>query len=167
MSPLIIVGILISTTVADVSHVLQGSAHPPADPKEINGLVAAKSGNSQDFWWMDSNSPFKEAYEYYKKCSSKGNCLPSNNVLPEGDLKPTGENLFGPIDVKNNPFLNGQYGSGSISSSFASPAGSKTSGVSTTFHSGVNVDISNNPFLKGQFATAGKSNIFFSKLHML
>lgn len=160
MSPLIVVGILISTVLADISHVLQGSARPPADPQEINGLVAARSGNSQDFWWMDSNSPFKEAYDHFKKCSSKGKCLTSNNVVPTGDFKTSaaaGANLFGPIDVKNNPFLNGQYESGSVSSSFASSfsSSSKSDGV-PAFHSGAKIDLSNNPFLKGQFATAGE-----------
>lgn len=156
MSPLIIVGILISTALADVSHVLKGSANPPADPQEINGLAPARLGDAQNFWWMDSNSPLKDAYDYYKKCTNKGNCPSSNNILSDSDEKAS----LGPIDVKKNPFLNGQIGSGSISSSFASSFSSsvetKSDGV-PAFHSGANLDLSNNPFLKGQFATAGKS----------
>lgn len=152
MSPLIIVGILISTALADVSHVLKGSAHPPADPEEINGLAPALSGNGQDFWWMDSNSPFKEAHDFYKKCSSKGNCPSSNNI---------------PIDVKKNPFLNGQIESGSVSSSFASSfsssAEAKSDGV-PAFHSGASLDLSKNPFLKGQFATAGRAKIIIKNI---
>lgn len=150
MSPLLIVGILISTALADVSHVLKGAAHPPADPEDINGLAPARSGSAEEFWWMDSNSPLKEAYDFYKKCSNKGNCPSSNNI---------------PIDVKKNPFLNGQIGSGSVSSSFASSFSSSAEAKSNevpAFHSGTNIDLSNNPFLKGQFATAGEFGFLHS-----
>lgn len=166
MSPLIIVGILISTALADVSHVLQGTAKPPADPNEINGLAPA---NGQNFWWMDSNSPFKQAYDEFKKCSSKGNCLTSNNVVPEGDAKAAaaaGANNFGPNDLKKNPFLNGQYESGSVSSSFASSFSSSSKTDVPAFHSGAKIDISNNPFLKGQFATAGELNFLAVDLNI-
>lgn len=79
MSPLILVGItIISTALGDVKHVLDGTAHPPnARAQEINNLahnanLAFQTGNPQDFWWMASNSPLKDAYDHYKKCSLKG-----------------------------------------------------------------------------------------------
>lgn len=73
MSPLSLVGITLLTTVlADVSHVLQGQAHPPtvADPQEINNAFNAK--NAEDFWWMQDDSPLKASYDYFKKCAATG-----------------------------------------------------------------------------------------------
>ncbi|KAG5875828.1 hypothetical protein JTB14_017259 [Gonioctena quinquepunctata] len=111
---------------------------------------------------MSANSPFKDAYEYYKKCSKTGNCVP-----PAGNVK-GGSEGFGAIDVKKNPFLNGVYEVGSPASfasssssssgfSASSSAGTKSDGISA-FHSGASIDVSNNPFLNGQFATAGNGD---------
>jgi len=73
MSPLVIVGITLLTTVlGDVSHVLKGEAQPPqtADPQEINSAFDSK--DPKDFWWMRDDSPLKASYDYYKKCSATG-----------------------------------------------------------------------------------------------
>lgn len=173
MSPLIIVGIIFSSALADVSHVLSGQAHPPQHHADSNSLSAPKknafqSGNPNDFWWMASGSPLKDAYDYFKKCSSKGNCLPPINVIPGVKVA---EAHFDPIDVKKNPFLNGDFQSGAVtsSSSFSASSsgcsvcsgGSKAGGIAA-FHTGTKIDITNNPFLSGQIATAGE--ILFSFL---
>lgn len=138
----------------------------------VNGLASNVVPGSVAFWWADSNSPFKHAYEYFKKCSSKGNCLPpvtagfqapppppsgcgSNGCSPSAtvDLKnPDSQPGFGPVDIKKNPFLNGQIqsiGSGCVTCNQASNQG----------HSGGSaypaVDISKNPFLSGNAQNAG------------
>lgn len=171
MSPLIIVGILFSSALADVSHVLSGQAHPPQHPVDVNSLSAYRknafqSGNPNDFWWMASNSPLKEAYDYFKKCSSKGNCLPPINVIPGVKVA---EAHFDPIDLKKNPFLNGEFQAGAVTSSSSFSAASSgcsacssgaNSGGIAAFHTGTKIDITNNPFLSGQIATAGDSSFF-------
>nr|XP_023020675.1 mediator of DNA damage checkpoint protein 1-like [Leptinotarsa decemlineata] len=172
MSPLFLVGILVSTALAnDVQFSLKGQS--PADPKDINALASQKNafqtGNPQDFWWMSANSPFKDSYENFKKCSAAGNCLPPTGLLSSNQKG--GNADLGAIDVKKNPFLNGVYEVGSpasFASSFSASSssssssgllassafGTKTEGVAG-FHSGVNVDVSKNPFLNGQFVTTG------------
>lgn len=99
---------LLATVRSDVSHVLDGSAHPPVAQYSSSSSAAAsasasasaytQSGYAQPgfgqfggvgtvtgsenvpgsvaFWWADGNSPFKHAYEHFKKCSLKGNCFP-------------------------------------------------------------------------------------------
>lgn len=137
MSPLTIVGILVITTssFADVSHVLDGSAQPPEpnsiNPHTINHLA------SRDFWWMDPNSPLKAAYDYYKKCNLKGTCLPpvnQNGIAPQPFLPQTATVN---INAKKNPFLNGNY---------------KPSDGNAKFNvdSGTKVNIKKNPFLTGK-----------------
>ncbi|XP_050310939.1 nascent polypeptide-associated complex subunit alpha, muscle-specific form-like isoform X3 [Anthonomus grandis grandis] len=135
MSPLILVGITLLTSVlADVSHVLQGQAQPPTDPHEINGAFAEKT--SKDFWWMQDDSPLKASYEYYKKCAATGKC-------PSGS-----------IDLQKNVFLNGGIASSEGSASFSESV-SASGGETESVHS----DLSNNPFLKGQFAHAANGDL--------
>nr|CAI5836677.1 unnamed protein product [Callosobruchus analis] len=126
---------------ADVSHVLRGEARPPphhepTDPREVNSLTA----DAGDYWWMADDSPFRAAYDEYKKCSEKGNCLSAN--LP-------------PIDIKKNPFFNGAIQSNSL----AHGQGSKVEGSSHPFHSGASIDISKNPFLNGEFVAGNGDKI--------
>ncbi|CAH1985855.1 unnamed protein product [Acanthoscelides obtectus] len=133
---------------ADVSHVLRGEAHPPphyaaANAREVNSLTADAGG---DYWWMADDSPFKAAYDEYKKCGEKGNCL---NVGGKAGVSVAANANLPPIDIKKNPFFNGAIQSNSISSG----QGSKIEGSSHGFHSGVNIDISKNPFLNGEFVT--------------
>jgi len=59
----------------------------------------------------------------------------------------------GPIDVKSNIFLNGNFASSSAKSE--SSSSSSSSGVPQGFHTGAKIDLSNNPFLQGGFAHAG------------
>ncbi|XP_030755117.1 uncharacterized protein LOC115881677 isoform X3 [Sitophilus oryzae] len=155
MSPLIIVGITLLVTVfGDVSHVLQGQAHPPADSREVHS--AFQTGNGQDFWWMQDDSPFKNAYKHFKKCADTGKCVTSKT---EYKLTGDGEDGFAPIDLQKNVFLNG--GSSGPSgpsgpSSYASTSSFSSSGGTDFqgFHSGVKIDLNENPFLTGSFAHA-------------
>ncbi|CAH0549418.1 unnamed protein product [Brassicogethes aeneus] len=141
MFPLILVGItLVSCTLGDVKHVLDGTVggqhSSSVDPKEINRLAYSGSAKSpRDFWWMADDSPLKEAYDYYKKCSLKGNCA---NV---------GKSVAG-SEIGKNPFLNGDFKNGKI------PTGGAVK--SAGFHSGATLDLSNNPFLNGKYATNAK-----------
>ncbi|XP_049824987.1 uncharacterized protein LOC109605766 isoform X2 [Aethina tumida] len=167
MSPLILVGItIISTALGDVKHVLDGTAHPPnARAQEINNLahnanLAFQTGNPQDFWWMASNSPLKDAYDHYKKCSLKGNC---GNVAIAKAVASEGASVsasaaagvpFSPIDIKNNPFLNGVY-----EKNKASSGATKNSG----FHTGASLDLSNNPFINGKYATNSVGEKIFNE----
>lgn len=101
---LLLAASLLAITAADVSHVLDGSAHPPAYSSSGASASAFASASSSAysqaggfggqfggvgtvtgdknvpgsvaFWWADGNSPFKHAYEHFKKCSLKGNCFP-------------------------------------------------------------------------------------------
>lgn len=131
MFPLTLVGILVTLTpsLADVSHVLDGSAHPP-DPHSVNQLATP-----DQYWWMNSDSPLKAAYDYYKKCNSKGNCITPIN--PDAAPQP-----FRPqsLDVKRNPFLNGE---------FNPSQGSAKSNAALT------IDVAKNPFLSGKVVTSG------------
>lgn len=141
----------------DVKHVLEGSAHPPqvqhADPRAINHLASSlnsvsyssseeasspfdtkeggssSEGHSGEFWWMKNDSPLKQAHEYYKKCSLKGNCITPVSSINE--LSQSSEKTK--LDLSSNPFLNG---------------GVKTN--SNTHNNGQTIDISNNPFFNGQ-----------------
>ncbi|CAH0549414.1 unnamed protein product [Brassicogethes aeneus] len=139
MFPLILVGItLVSCTLGDVKHVLDGTVggqhSSSVDPKEINRLAYSGSAKSpRDFWWMADDSPLKEAYDYYKKCSLKGNCA---NV---------GKSVAG-SEIGKNPFLNGDFKNGKI------PTGGAVK--SAGFHSGATLDLSNNPFLNGNKQSA-------------
>lgn len=88
----------------------------------------AVKGNGQ-FWWNQPNSPFKYAYEQTKKCMLKGNCAPNfvvaNNVQSGGCAGGCGGSVAVPIvptipvpniDIKKNPFFNGNFQGISISS---------------------------------------------------
>lgn len=197
MSPLFLVGMLISVAMADVKHVLDGQAQPPdsnlVNPGEINYLAhggafassfassgggyagasraggysgggAAAAGNSGSyaggagtgfaatgggagtdgdaFWWADTNSPFKHAYDQFKKCSLKGNCFPTvaadaakSGVQSVSDFVNAG--LQSTFDVKKNPFLNGQFQGVAISScGGAACKGGKPQTVVTTCDGG-------------------------------
>lgn len=185
MSPLVLVAILtISTcTRADVKHVLDGSAHVPS-AKEINGLSSSNSYSASasfgfeqasghgtfqapgkaDFWWMDTNSPLKHAYDYFKKCQEKGDCLPPVN--PSGctsctfNVAATSFSSKEPLDIKKNPFLNGDFQNlnfnkaGTHETTFTSCKGTecKTSKVTG--------DLSKNPFLNGGLNFASSSASF-------
>ncbi|XP_044261254.1 proteoglycan 4-like [Tribolium madens] len=130
MSPLSLVGILVilAPSLADVSHVLDGSAHPP-DPQAVNHLATPGQ-----YWWMNSDSPLKAAYDYYKKCNAKGNCItPVNPDAAPQPFRPQ------PLDVKHNPFLNGNY-----------DPKQNTANVNEG-----GIDISKNPFLSGKVVTSG------------
>jgi hypothetical protein len=143
MSPLLLVGILLSTALADVVHVKGGTAPTVPSPSEVNSLVNNKKTNQQEFWWMGPDSPMKAAYEYYKKCSKTGNCLPPINLLPGGAKE--GDFALQPIDVKKNPFLNGVYEAGSSADFSTSSSETKSTGVPSTS----SIDLSKNPFLNG------------------
>lgn len=139
MSPLLLVGILAMLTVnpssCDVKHVLDGSAHPPqhADPQEINHLAFAPQGSDQ-YWWMKHDSPLGNAIDYYKKCTSKGNCpnAPSDINEVEKQYEPKAEQR---LNIDSNPFLNGGV----------------HASAGTQFNAdGNKVDISKNPFFNGQ-----------------
>lgn len=200
MSPLILVAILVITTLnpslADVKHVLEGSAHPPQCKCAENhhhyqhhdnqftggfGTSGGFNGNfgsapnipgsannavpgSVAFWWADSNSPFKHAYEYFKKCSEKGNCFPPvapgvqvSNTIQHGSV--TGSldihkghsastaSPFGPVDINKNPFLNGQIN------------GISGHGVTSHGTGGGQINLSGNPFLHGQAAYSGSGEV--------
>lgn len=181
MSPLVLVAILTIWTCAhaDVKHVLDGSAHVPS-PKEINGLSSSNSYSASasfafepasghgtfqapgkaDFWWMDTNSPLKHAYDYFKKCQEKGDCLPPVN--PSGCTSCTfnvGATTFDtkePLDLKKNPFLNGEFQN--LNFNGCSGGDCKEGAQETTFTtckgtecktSKVTGDLSKNPFLNG------------------
>lgn len=87
------------------------------------GFAAGGAGNGDAFWWADSNSPFKHAYDQFKKCSLKGNCFPpvaieskvQSGVQSVSDFV-NGGLQSAAIDVKKNPFLNGQFQGVAISS---------------------------------------------------
>lgn len=112
MSPLAIVVRLISLLYlvsADVSHVLQGTAHPPnSNAQAVNALVLAEEGKgaSGEFWWQSGDSPLKKAYDDFKNCDKKGGCtlrhhqqvVKFNNELAADVSK---------IDLSKNPFFNG------------------------------------------------------------
>ncbi|KAF5283999.1 hypothetical protein FQR65_LT13633 [Abscondita terminalis] len=131
---LLVVGFLAFAGLAsgDVKHVLDGSAHPPPCYHQAANPVPG----SVDFWWADSNSPFKQAYEYFKKCSSKENCLPPIAPQPFAPQpqpfapqpqpfapqpqpfapQPTPpEPLFNREHFEKNAFLNGQIQPGAYS----------------------------------------------------
>lgn len=80
------------------------------------------------------------------KCSKKQE-VQFNDEEEEGN---------GPIDVKSNIFLNGNFASAKSESS----SSSSSSGAPQGFHSGAKIDLSNNPFLQGSFAHAGTLNYF-------
>ncbi|KAF2905805.1 hypothetical protein ILUMI_00373 [Ignelater luminosus] len=200
MSPLILVGILVITTLnpslADVKHVLEGSAHPPTckcaenhqhykhhdnqftggfttsggfpgnfgGPPNIPGSPNNAVPGSVAFWWADSNSPFKHAYEYFKKCSEKGNCFPPvapgvqvSNTIQHGSVTGSFDSHkghsastaspFGPVDIKTNPFLNGQIN------------GISGAGVTTHGSGGGQVNLGGNPFLHGQAVYSGSGEV--------
>lgn len=165
MSPLLIVGMLISLTAGDVSHLLQNRNNPDSNlvnPSEVNYLAqsgaganafassyasagsysgarsgsysgagagagaggfaggaagtsfAGGAGNGDAFWWADNNSPFKHAYDQFKKCSLKGNCYPQAIDSKSGVQQSVSDFVNAglqstAIDVKKNPFLNGQF----------------------------------------------------------
>ncbi|EFA05743.2 serine protease H164 [Tribolium castaneum] len=136
MSPLSLVGIILVTlspSLADVSHVLDGSAHPP-DPQAVNHLATP-----EQYWWMNSNSPLKAAYDYYKKCNAKGNCItPINPDAAPQPFQPQPHPQ--PLDVKHNPFLNGKY---------------NPQENTAKLNEGGNIDIAKNPFLSGKVVTSG------------
>ncbi|XP_031332003.1 uncharacterized protein LOC116162513 [Photinus pyralis] len=149
MRRLLILGALalISTSKGDVKHVLDGSAHPPPCYQEHQHYhhdgQAAVPG-SVPFWWAAADSPFKQAYEYFKKCSSKSDCLPPvapSFQVPErpkvsNDIEPAG-----PGNFENNPFLNGQ--------------------ISDVGHTTPKIDLSRNPFLntgmQAAYASTGQA----------
>lgn len=244
MSPLLLVGMLISLAAGDVKHVLDGHAHPPdsnlVNPGEINYLAhssgganafassyassgsysgassraggysgagagsgsfaggagtgfaaggAAGTGTGDAFWWADTNSPFKHAYDQFKKCSLKGNCFPAGAVDSKSGVQSVSDfvnaGLQSTIDIKKNPFLNGQFQGVAISScsgvackngkpqtvvTTCDGSECKTSSVegqqqesgnggSYSFSGGSvgQVDVNKNPFFNGQFAGAGAS----------
>lgn len=207
MPPIRKVAILLLTTLValsygDVKHVLDGSA--VANPKDINDLgissnsfataSASFSGSSSsghgtfqapgkaDFWWMDSNSPLKHAYEYFKKCQESGDCQPPINPIPNGckacnlnvgaptSIKIDTDNV--PLDLKKNPFLNGQFESVEISGCTGTACKNGHSETVVTTCKGAhceskkynqdNVDISKNPFLNGGY-NPSDSNASFGK----
>lgn len=119
MSPLL-VGIftLLATANCDVKHVLQGQAHPPkfsnADASAINQLASINDGETMDFWWNKEESPLKDAYDHYKKCSKSGDCVPpsSINELVQVQCQGSSCTIKNPeghekVDLSNNPFFNG------------------------------------------------------------
>nr|CAH7761644.1 unnamed protein product [Callosobruchus chinensis] len=143
---------------ADVSHVLRGEARPPphhaaTDPREVNSLTA----DAGDYWWMADDSPFRAAYDEYKKCSEKGNCLHggSKAFAAGGSVGVSANANLPPIDIKKNPFLNGAIQSNSL----AHGQGSKVEGGGHAFHSGASIDISKNPFLNGEFVAGNGDKI--------
>lgn len=143
------------------------------------GYSGAGAGGDDAFWWADSNSPFKHAYDQFKKCSLKGNCFPpAGAVQSVSDFVNAG--LQSTIDVKKNPFLNGQFQGVAISScSGVACKNGKPQTVVTTCDgsdcktstvegqqqgsgngggfsfSGGQVNVNKNPFFNGQFASAG------------
>lgn len=139
MSPLTLVGILFlsSSISANVKHVLDGSAQPlesyAASPEAVNQLTSNLP--SSQYWWMASDSPLKAAYDFYKKCSTKNNCLPNEN--PSTSLPPPPDTVN--INVKKNPFLNGNFQPGNANYNDKSSK----------------IDISKNPFLSKSVVTAG------------
>lgn len=191
---------LVTLSCADVKHVLDGSV---ASAKDINNLglsnsfataSASFSGSSSghgtfqapgkaDFWWMDSNSPLKHAYEYFKKCQESGDCLPPINPIPT-DCKscnlnvgvPTSITIDSdvPLDIKKNPFLNGDFESISVSGCTGTACKNGQSETVVTTCKGAhcetnkfnndneNVDISKNPFLNGGY-NPSDTNASFGK----
>ncbi|KAK4877946.1 hypothetical protein RN001_010452 [Aquatica leii] len=95
--------VVVGLAHADVKHVLDGTAHPPPcyHPEHTNEAVPG----SVAFWWADANSPFKQAYDYFKKCSSKDNCLPP---IAASFQPPTPQKEFNHEHFEKNAFLNGQ-----------------------------------------------------------
>lgn len=169
--PLLVLLVFASSTLGDVKHILESSSggneqQQPSNslsPHEINCLAHANTqvgtlirgpdGNyplqqqqqpGQPFWWAEQNSPFKHAYEYFKKCSLKGNCNP--NVIP-GGFEANAEIGGGfaqnaKIDVQKNPFLNGQFqGVAKINPPVVQPQ----------------MDLSKNPFFKNSKFAATSS----------
>lgn len=150
--------------------------------------ASAGAGAGDAFWWADGNSPFKHAYDQFKKCSLKGNCFPPLAIESkiQGGAQSVSDFVNGglqSVDVKKNPFLNGQFQGVAITScSGTACKGGKPQTVVTTcdgsdcktstvegqqqhsqnggsfsFSGGSvgQIDVSKNPFLNGQFAGAG------------
>ncbi|KAF5291790.1 hypothetical protein FQA39_LY14278 [Lamprigera yunnana] len=127
---------LLCAANADVKHVLDGTAPlPPCyqdhQQKHVGEVANGIAPGSVDFWWAGSNSPFKQAYEYFKKCSSKNNCLPPVAPAfqaPVAEAAQTETHEFGKEHFEKNAFLNGQIQNvGAVSRS--------------------KIDLSQNPFL--------------------
>lgn len=123
------------------------------------------------FWWAGSDSPFKKAQEYYKRCALKGDCgnIPGPVQLPGFDpaSSPCGSQgcvsqnveLHKPINIANNPFLNGEFKGISVSACSGSGCPGGKPGVTITNCKGSEcktvkqegepskIDFSANPFL--------------------
>lgn len=123
------------------------------------------------FWWAGSDSPFKKAQEYYKRCAQQGNCgnIPGPVKIPgfEQAASPCGTlgcvsqsiQTHKPIDFANNPFFNGEYKGISVSACSGAGCPGGKPGVTITNCKGSEcktvkqegepskIDFSANPFL--------------------
>ncbi|GBP20239.1 hypothetical protein EVAR_82112_1 [Eumeta japonica] len=113
-----------------------------------------KGGNNVPFWWMNENSPFKNAaaggsFQKFSKSSS--------STFSSGGSGSVGG--AGSLDLAGNPFLNGDFSKGAAGQGFAvgsNPGASKFQSSSfessSSFSSSNNgqIDLSNNPFLSGK-----------------
>lgn len=182
---------------ADVKHVIDGTVDIPS-AKEINNLgdsgsssisgsgafasaSASFSGSSSghgtfqapgkaDFWWLDSNSPLKHAYDYFKKCQESGDCVPPINPTPVGcttcnlNVEPpikiqTNLHQEPLLDLKKNPFFNGDFKGVAVSSCTGAACKNGQSETVITTCKGNQCDtkkiqdgdFSKNPFFNGDY----------------
>lgn len=138
------------------------------------------NGAGGNFWWANNNSPFKDAYDQFKRCSLKGNCSPqvAGNFAPASQGNAIASAPIFPasglptFDIKKNPFLNGNFQGVAISSCSGSACkDGKPQTVITTCKgeecktSTVDAQgsVGNNPFLNGgsnSFVASGGTGSF-------
>lgn len=121
------------------------------------GVFEGGLPNGGPFWWMNQNSPFKNAagggFEKFSKTSSSYTSSGNAGAVPFG--------ANGGVDIGANPFLNGDFSK--LSAGFAGgeikPSYSSSSFESSSFSTSGKgeVDLAKNPFLNGgiKFGQAG------------
>lgn len=138
----------------------------PAGSLGNNLLEGGLNGEGGPFWWMNQNSPFKNAgaggnFEKFSKSSSSSYSTTGNGASGGGAN----------FDLAGNPFLNGEFSKvgGGFNSGGASFTGAGASGAETkpssyqssSFESSSfstsnkDLDLSQNPFLAGGKGQAG------------